>query len=193
MKSMISRLNGVSFFLLLSICGALAAPAGEEADRKIAPADTLIIDVLNEKGLSVERRVEQGGTINYPLLGIVGVAGKTTREVATDLTKRLGAHFLVDPQVSVNVKEYSSHTVTVLGEVVVKMGAIKLPGERKMDILEAINESGGFTPNANRNKIQLFRKGKKTEYKLDRLLKLDPEMKVWLEPMDVIHVPERFF
>lgn len=194
MRDMNTLIEGIGLSVLLAFFSTDAAGAESEIDRKIAPADTLIIDVLNEKGLSVERRVEQGGTINYPLLGIVAVGGKTTREVAAELTHQLEKDFLVSPQVSVNVKEYSSRTVSVLGEVVGKAGAIKLPGERRMDILEAITEAGGFTPNANQHKIQLYRKGQKTQYKLDQLLKLtDPAKKIWLEPGDVIYVPERLF
>lgn len=191
---MINRLNRVGLVLLLATSWTSAAESEDEADRKIAPADTLIIDVLNEKGLSVERRVEQGGTINYPLLKIVIVAGKTTRDVAVEITERLGKEFLVDPQVSVNVKEYSSRTVSVLGEVVGKTGAIKLPGERQMDILEAITEAGGFTQNAKKNGIELWRKGKRQIFKMEELLKVsDPRKKVWLEPGDVIYVPEKFW
>ncbi len=194
MRNLISRLNGTSFLVLLTFCWTCAARGEDEADRKVAPADTLIIDVFGEKGLSVERRVEQGGTIKYPLLGNVPVAGKTTVEIAALLQKQLKDDYLVDPQVSVNVKEYSQFTVTVLGEVGGKIGVIKLPGERQMDILEAIAEGGGFTANANKNKIRLMRKGQTKIYKLDQLLKLtDPKKKVWLEPGDVIYVPERFF
>lgn len=166
----------------------------DEIDRKIAPGDTLIIDVFGEKGLSAERRVEAGGTITYFLLGKVDVAGKTTVEVTDDLTEKLGKRFLVNPSVSVNVKEYSLRTVTVLGQVLGRTGAIKLLGEKQMDILEAIAEAGGFTPNANQNKIQLTRKGKTTTYKFDQILKVtDPKKRIWLEPGDIIYVPERFF
>ncbi|MBM3836806.1 MAG: polysaccharide export protein [Verrucomicrobia bacterium] len=218
MKIAIARLQGLTLSLLLTFFGTSCAGPGQgagrttasgdslppnllgpnrepdEADRKIAAGDTLIIDVLNEKGLSVERRVEQGGTISFPLLGIVLVGSKTTREVAEELTRRLGESFLMDPQVSVNVKEYSLMTVSVLGEVAGKTGAIKLPAERRMNILEAITDAGGFAPNGNQNKIQLYRKGRKSEFKLEQLLKLtDPSKMIWLEPGDVIYVPERMF
>ena len=183
-----------SFLLLSLTCCLWSAAAADENDRKVVSTDTLIIDVLGEKGLSVERRVEQGGTIKYPLVGNIKVAGMTTVEVASLLAKKLEEDFLVNPQVSVNVKEYGLQTVTVLGEVAGKVGPIKLPGEKQMDILEAIAEAGNFTANANRSKIQLWRNGQKKEYKLDQLLKLtEPKKKIWLEPGDVIVVPERLF
>ncbi len=192
MKSFWNKLGVVLFGA--SVSWACTALGEDGADRKIAPADTLIIEVFNEKGLSVERRVEAGGTISYPLLGPVDVAGKTTAFVENILKERLEARYLVDAQVTVNVKEYSLLTVTVLGEVAGKLGPIKLPGERRMDILEAIAEAGGFTPNANKNKIQLTRNGKTTDYKFDKLRNvIDPKKRIWLEPGDIIYVPERFW
>src|SRR5689334_20167406 len=69
-------------------------------DRKIAPSDIIIIEVFGEKDLSGEHRVQQSGTIKYPLLGSVDVAGKTPSEVGKLLQDKLEADFLVDPQVN---------------------------------------------------------------------------------------------
>ncbi|MBI4659615.1 MAG: polysaccharide export protein [Verrucomicrobia bacterium] len=177
--------------LVLWSCPALGA---DEVDRKIAAADTIIVEVFGEKDFSVERRVEAGGTIVYPFLGNVEVAGKTTLQVVTELKEKLEKDYLVTAQVSVNVKEYTRWTVAVLGEVAGRVGPIKLPGEKQMDIVEAIAEAGGFTSNANKNKIQLTRNGQTTTYKFDELRKVsDPRKKVWLEPGDIVYVPERIF
>ena len=43
----------------------------DTVDRKIAPGDTLTIEVLEQKDLTVERRVEIEGSISFPLLGNV--------------------------------------------------------------------------------------------------------------------------
>lgn len=43
------------------------------------------------------------------------VAGKTPREVEAQLVKLLGANYLQNPQVSVDVREYNSQRVTVGG------------------------------------------------------------------------------
>lgn len=168
-----------------------SALAEDEADRKIAASDTIMIEVFREKDLTLECRVQAGGTITYPLLGNVAVAGKTTAEVVGFLKEKLG-EFLVDPQVTVNVKEYRQRTVLVMGAVM-KAGAIKLLPEQKMDILEAIAEAGGFSREANKSKIELTRNGKTKTYKYDQLRKeTDPKKKVWLEPGDVIDVKESF-
>lgn len=172
---------------------ALLPTKDEEFDRKIAPADTIIIDVFGEKEdlKMLERRVQASGTITYPLLGEVEVAGKTTAEVAMQLRDQLiKGHYLKNPEVSVNVKEYRQRTVTVLGEVT-KAGTVKLPAEYRMDILEAIGEAGGFSPKASKTRIELNRRGKKQRFNFHDLRnETDRDKKVWLEPGDVIYVPE---
>jgi polysaccharide biosynthesis/export protein len=143
--------------------------------------------------LSVERRVQQSGNITYPLLGNVDVAGKTPAEVEKLLEEKLAEDYLVEPVVTVMVKEYRSRMVSVIGKVN-RGGAIELPGEHKIDILEAIARAGDFHPQANKSRIQLNRGGKTTFYKFDDLVRLkDPSKKIWVEPGDVIYVHESFW
>jgi protein involved in polysaccharide export with SLBB domain len=83
--------------------------------------------------------------------------------------------------------------VSVIGKVN-RGGAIELPGEHKIDILEAIARAGDFHPQANKSRIQLNRAGKTTFYRFDDLVKVkDARKKVWVEPGDVIYVHESFW
>jgi polysaccharide export outer membrane protein len=165
----------------------------DASDRRIAPSDIIVVEVYGEKDLSGEHRVQATGVIKYPYLGMVEVAGKTPSEVADLLQAKLAADYLVDPQVNVMVKEYRSRTVSVIGRVN-REGAIDLPAEQRIDIVEAIARAMGFHQLANKNKISLTRSGKTSVYKFDDLRKItDPEKKIWLEPGDVIYVPESFF
>jgi polysaccharide biosynthesis/export protein len=167
-------------------------PEGE-VNRRIAPLDILIVEVFGERDLCVERRVQQSGNITYPLLGNVDVAGKTPAEIEKLLEQLLGEDYLVEPVVTVMVKEYRSRTVSVIGRVN-RGGAIELPGEHKIDILEAIARAGDFHPQANKSRIQLNRAGKVSFHKFDDLVKVkDPGKKVWVEPGDVIYVHESFW
>jgi protein involved in polysaccharide export with SLBB domain len=162
-------------------------------DRKIAPLDIIIVEVFGERDLSGEHRVQQSGNIKYPLLGNVEVAGKTPSQVAAVLAELLEADYLVSPQVNVMVKEYRLRTVSVIGKVN-REGAIDLPAEHRIDILEGIARAGGFSAVANKNRIELSRHGKTTTYKFEDLKRVqDPNKKVWLEPGDVIYVHESFF
>ena len=182
-----------SLWLALFLSGFMGVRAQESDDRTIAPFDIIIIEVYGEKDLSGEHRVQQSGTIKYPLLGNIAVGGQTPSQVAAQLTEKLEADYLVDPQVNVMVKEYRSRTVSVIGKVN-KEGAIDLPPEQKIDLLEGIARAQGFSPLANKNKIELSRNGKTTTYKFDDLKKVkETQKKVWLEPGDVIYVHESFF
>ncbi len=170
-------------------------PAGlARQDRPIEESDLLEIKVFNEEGLSSFTRVQAGGTITYPLLGQVEVAGKTAPQVEKLLTDRLGNGFLINPQVTVNVKQYSSRIVSVFGAVL-KGGLVLMPEEQRMDIIQAIAQAGGFSQTANRNKIVFTRQGKSTTYTYNKLLKATSgsALKVWLEPGDVIEVKEAVF
>ena len=165
-----------------------------EGDHKIAPLDIINIDVVGEKDLSKENlRVSSSGTITFPFLGSIEVKGKTPAEVESLLKEKLGKDYLVNPQVIVTVKEYRSRTVSVIGQVN-KPGVIALPAEQKMGILEAIAQAGDLAKTANKNRIEVSRKGKTQKFTLDDLKKdTSPEKKFWLEPGDVIYVHESFF
>ncbi len=63
-------------------------------------------------------RVNGVGDVTLPLLGRVPVAGRTTTEIERDIARRLvTAGLLRKPQVSVQVAEYRSRVVAVVGSV----------------------------------------------------------------------------
>lgn len=177
--------------------GALLLPpqlhAQASADYKIAPSDTIIIDVLGEKDLNKELRVSQSGTINYFLLGTLEVAGKTTAEVTDMLTELLNKDYLVNPQVSVDVKEYRVREVFVNGHVT-KPGAVPITGEQDLTIVMAIARAGGLTPRANGNEIKFTRPGHNPiTLKYDELTRERPDRAIKLQPGDVIDVGGKLF
>ncbi len=84
----------------------------------MVPGDLLAIIVMQEPGLSLEKvAVDDTGTIQMPLLGEVIAAGRTPGEFTRELTRQLGAKYLRDPQLTVNVIERAPRTITVEGEV----------------------------------------------------------------------------
>ncbi len=87
------------------------------AAYKIGPLDVLDVTVFKVPDLAKTVQVAEDGSINYPLIGEVTAAGKTAHELEHDLTKKLGAKYLRDPQVTVMIKEYNSQRVTVSGSV----------------------------------------------------------------------------
>ena len=168
-------------------------PVQVDPDYKIDKLDIISVDVFLEKELSKDFKVQANGKITYPLLSEVEVAGKTTAEVEAQLKEALGKDYLVDPQVTVTVRQYRQRTVNVLGEVN-KPGQIELPGEKKFTIVDAIAAAGGLTKNASKGKIDLTRGGKSKRYSLEDLKKItDPSKVLYLEPGDTITVRETIF
>lgn len=84
----------------------------------MVPGDQLSILVMQEPELSLGKvAVDDAGTIQMPLLGEVIAAGLTPGELGRELTRRLGARYLRNPQLTVNVIERAPRTITVEGEV----------------------------------------------------------------------------
>ncbi len=84
---------------------------------RIGPLDVLDVSVFKVPDLSKTVQVADDGTINYPLIGEVQAAGKTAHQLEAELTRKLGANYLRNPQVSVFIREYNSQRVTVEGGV----------------------------------------------------------------------------
>ncbi|RJP28088.1 MAG: hypothetical protein C4533_06350 [Candidatus Omnitrophota bacterium] len=138
------------FVLSLSFifnCNSLA----QEREYKIQPNDVIQITVFGEEDLSITAKVSQDGTISYPLLGVIKVAGYTERNLAKNMTEWLGEDYLVMPQVSVFVKQYSR--VSVLGQV-------RLPGsyeiKENLTLTQAIALAGGFTEQADISAVKII-------------------------------------
>ncbi len=180
---------------LLLGAGQWLAQAAEpiETDYKISAQDIIVIDVLGEKDLTKECRVTATGTINYYLIGTVEVGGKTAEEVKDIITERLDKDFLVNPQVTVELKHYRVREVFVNGAVY-RPGAIALTGEQDLTILGAIFRAGGMTPRANQDKIKFTRPGKfERAYTLDMLKKLGDADALKIAPGDIIEVGDKVF
>jgi polysaccharide biosynthesis/export protein VpsN len=175
---------------LLLTSGSWRAFAQARSDYKIAPHDIIVIDVFGEKDLSKEFRVTATGTINYYFLGEVKVEGKTTSEVREALTEELNRDYLVEPQITVDVKEYRLREIFVNGQVG-KPGAIPMTGEQELDILSAIAKAGGFTQRANQNKIKFTRPGERERVFSFDELKKDPKSRILLLPGDIIEVSDK--
>ena len=100
----------------------LAAPVFEPADRTnayfIGSGDLVRVSVYQQPDLGIEGRVSELGTLTVPLVGTVEVGGLTARQVETRiayLLKRGG--YVRDAQVNVNIVQFKSRDVAVLGYV----------------------------------------------------------------------------
>jgi polysaccharide export outer membrane protein len=174
--------------------GAARAQEALSTDYKVSPQDMLVISVVGEKELTQDCRVNTSGTISYAWLSNVEVAGKTSSEIEQHLRKLLDEDYLVNPTVLVQVKEYRAREVTVMGQVN-KPGAIAIPAEQPLTIVEAIARAGSIAKGGDPNKIYFTRRGKeKVKLSLDVLSRVtDPARQVYVQPGDVIDVGEKVF
>lgn len=173
---------------------ATRAQDGLGADYKVTPQDTLVISVVGEKDLTQDCRVNTSGTISYAWLSNVEVAGRTAAEVEQHIRKLLDQDYLVNPTVLVQVKEYRAREVTVMGQVN-KPGAVAIPAEQPLTIVEAIARAGSIAKGGDANKIYFTRRGKeKVKLSLDQLSRItDPARQLYVQPGDVIDVGEKVF
>lgn len=144
----------------LSVLSELPAPtavdfAGSERPYIVGPFDQLIVDVFGVEGLANrEVQVDATGSLSFPLVGQLPVAGKTPGEVEETLATALRQAYVLDPQVTVSVKETGSRLITIDGRV-------KSPGLYpvigRMTLMRAIARSGGAGDYANLERVVIFR------------------------------------
>ena len=164
--------------------------------QDLHPGDLIDVKVFQEDDLNSTLRIGRDGTILFPLVGPVRVAERTASQAAETIRGRLAAGYLVNPQVSVTVKEYAKRRFTVLGEVQ-KPGAYDMPDRDSVDLLEAIAMAGGYTRIAAPGRVTLKRvvNGRDAVFRLNaRNMAKDrrtPPFRVW--PGDVITVGESIF
>jgi polysaccharide export outer membrane protein len=163
---------------------------------KLQPGDLVEIQVFREDNMSRTLRISGKGTVTFPLVGVVSIAGYSLEEAERKLMDSL-SQYLKNPQVSMLVKEYGNKTVYVLGQVH-KPAAIQIPPEKPLTVLEAITSVGGFTDIANTSKVRVLRmtNGKQTAMDVDvtQITKQgDKSLDISLMPGDVIFVPQSMF
>ena len=108
----------------------------------IGPQDVLKVTVFDEPDLSQSYRVDTEGMITFPLIGRVPAGGRTLREFQDKLRDQLASGYLRNPQVRVEIEQYKSQSVFVLGEVRTP-GRISMMGNKTL--LEALAEAGSPT------------------------------------------------
>lgn len=185
----------LALFLLAGLPAALRAADAVPADYRIQPQDVIVVDVVGEPILSKEFRVSASGEINYPFLGNVRVADKTTSAIAQEIKASLEADYLVNAQVIVQVRDFRKNLVFVFGQVN-KPGAIEIPPERQLTLIEAITMAMGFTRLAKTSDIQVTRVGEDRQFRFnaDALRRnTDASQVFYLQPGDQVFVPEARF
>jgi protein involved in polysaccharide export with SLBB domain len=192
-----------SWLLLLIVCVSACGPTSRTvveapivpppADTSLGVGDSFEVRVFGEPDLSGLYKVGSEGNITFPLIGVVHVAGLEAQAAAKLIAERLRQGIMRDPQVTVLIKDQTSKKVYVLGQVGHPGTFTYTPS---MSVVEAITVAGGFTPLAAKNDTTLTRNeaGRKTTLKIPVAdIGEGKARNVYLQPGDIISVPERIF
>jgi len=122
----------------------------------VGAGDVFTMEIVGEKDLPREYQIASDGSVDLPYLHTVSVAGLEPQEIARLVRKLLIEHgILSDPSVVVQVKEYNSRRVTILGQVS-KPGTF--PYTSGLTLIQAISQAGGLTGIANLDRVNLTRR-----------------------------------
>ncbi len=171
------------------------------ADYVVGPGDVLFINVNGQPEFSsisassiasslhplLGNRVDGSGNIQFPIVGSVQVGGLTLPQIQKRLQELL-TKYIKEPWVIVEVTEYKSHPLYLLG-------AFKNSGtyymDRPLNVLQGIALANGYDPSANLSGARIIRDKKVIPVDVyDLLTRGDQRQNIWLKPGDTIFIPD---
>lgn len=120
-----------------------ATPASPTADAgyQLGPDDEVKIAIFGQPDLSATTRIKEDGTVTLALIGPVSARGKTASQLAQAIAASYASGgFLANPSVNVEVSNYVSRFVTVLGNV---PQAGNYPLDRNYTVASMLAKAGG--------------------------------------------------
>ena len=184
---------------------AAAVASSQPDDRyRIGPGDVLDIRIFNRPNLSRDAvRVEGNGMIRMPLIDTeIQAACKTEGELAAEISRGYIKYYK-NPQVDVFIKEYHSKQVAVIGAVN-EQSRFEL--QRRIRLLELLTYAKGPSPKAGQtinvvhappslacqNPVPVNEESGAAfvSYKLSQTMQGLPNANPFIEPGDIITLPE---
>lgn len=179
--------------LLVALAGLAAAQELPilSSDAPIGPRDVLDISVLEDKSIAAKVTVSEDGTVVLNVLEKVQVAGLTASQIEARLKSLLEASYLSKATVTVQVVEFSSKPISVVGAVV-RPGRISASGNTTL--IQAITQAGGLAA-GHGNELYVLRTGanglsEQVAVSIDDLMiNGNPDVNIPLAPNDLVNVP----
>lgn len=156
-------------FAAIALVIATATAAVAQSSYQVRPGDTLQVEVLEDPSLNRSVLVLPDGTISFPYAGSIRASGRTPGQIGQAITSGIASNFASEPNVFVTVATLSEGGTTGTGGAqihVYLMGEIATPGEVHMaagtTLIQALAQTGGFTPYAATKRIILRRTDSRT-------------------------------
>lgn len=160
------------------------------SDSPVGPRDVLELKVLEDATIGGRVTVTDDGQVVLNVLGKVQVAGLTASEIEARL-KTLLETYLAKATVSVQVIEFASKPISVIGAVV-RPGRINATGTTTL--IQAITQAGGLT-GAHGRELYILRTGRnglseQVAVDIEELMVTgNPDLNIPLAPNDLVNVP----
>lgn len=184
-----NRTVSLGVLLCLLAVSAFAQAGG----TPIGPRDVLSVKVLEDPSINTDRvTVAPDGKITLNLLGKVDLSGLTTAQAEARISSALEARFMNKATVAVQVVEYSSKPISIVGAVT-RPGNI-VGSSESITLIQAITQAGGLAAGYGKE-LYVLRTGSTglTEQIAididDLLVNGNPDLNLPLMPNDVINVP----
>jgi polysaccharide export outer membrane protein len=183
------------FVLMLVACVEADMPTtlrqAPSCPLTLGPEDVVTVRVFQEDGLSGDYQADTSGHLIFPFVGDIDITGTSITSLADHITTKLrDGEYLVQPQVTVVIKQHNSARIVVDGRVS-RPGSF--PFRTGLSLLEAISLAGGMTPMANPRQVRLTRatgEDPETVVVPVRAIQEGREPDVQLCPGDSVYVPE---
>lgn len=157
------------------------------ADYVVGPGDILVVQLFGKDNTEHELEVTRDGTILFPRIGPISVAGLKFSQLEQQIRNRVKRQ-LIGVQASITLGKLRTIRVFVLGDVE-RPGSYAISG--LSTVTNALFASGGVTRIGSLRDVQVKRQGKTVAHfdMYDLLLRGDNSTDVQLLPGDVIFVP----
>lgn len=174
---------------------ALAAHAQElpiiSSDAPVGPRDVIEIKVLEDPNINGRVVVNDEGVIVLNVLGKVQVSGLTSTQIEAKLKSLLEADILTKATISVQVVEFASKPISVVGAVV-RPGRIGASGNTTL--IQAITQAGGLAAGHGKELyvLRTASNGLSEQVAIDiddLMVEGKPELNIPLSPNDLVNVP----
>jgi polysaccharide export outer membrane protein len=175
---------------------AMTQPTAAETPQDVhlealGMGDMVRVSVFRNPELTTEARVSERGTILFPMIGEVPVAGLTPSQAGARIADKLrSGKYVVNPEVTVSMMQVNSRQVSVLGNVV-KPGRYPLDSTTAQ-LTDLIALAGGVGPTGSDEVTVITkRNGKQEKLEIDlgdMFRRGDLSRNISLEPGDTIFV-----